>query len=465
MPASTEFGRSLGGTMSERIVRKLPLERLPRHDRPLALEAIEAEVARERAENEKRRAAVERVAEEYRRAVHDLVGEKKARGLSAAARRERAALRVLSRTPGLASRELERAVRRTQAPGRRARELGVDFSRLRKLGEARGRRIARLSEPPAAAVTTGRLLESVVGRVGKGGGRPHLIPPDATVTPPFVIGLMYHNSDASEGFSVGYDWEIDEISGRVTARTWMRCPDADWQNDYAAVWVDAAQVFQYTAPRTGPLSVIVEATNLEGRSQVALIDEFGFSGSHTHLRNYMTLRVYHPSTPGVSFAEMSHLEHSWDERNGRREQLLPGLDLLGDASLERGGPGRRHILRRGRHAQLRFLDHRRRRSRDHLGLQLGDSLARAPDSRRRTGDPERRLADRYRKARKAPEATHRGAEKALDAFDREGEVLPSTGALGEPVGPPASHSTASVSPAIQSRCAVDRAARAPAPAR
>jgi hypothetical protein len=312
--------------MTERIVRKLPLERLPRRDRPLALEAIDAEVARERAENEKRRAAVERVAEEYRRAVHDLVGEKKARGLSAAARRERAALRVLSRTPGVAPRDLERAVRDGRKRlARVARELGVDLKRLRILGEARGRRFARLTGPPAAAVTTGRLVEGILGT---GGGRPHLIPPDATVAPPFVIGLMYYNTDSSEGFSVGYDWEIDEISGKVTARTWMRCPDADWQNDYGSVWVDAVQVFQYTAPRTGRLSVIVEAINLESRSEIALVDEFGFSGSHTHLRNYMTLRVCHPATPGVSFAEMSHLERSGTSGTVAQSNYSPGSTYL-----------------------------------------------------------------------------------------------------------------------------------------
>jgi hypothetical protein len=323
--------------MIERILRKLPLERLPRRDRAFALQAIEAEFERERTERDERSAALERVAEEYRRAAHDLMGEKRSRELSAASRQERAALGTLRRMPGAAPRVLERAARDGRKRlARVARELGVDLSRLRDLGAARGRRVERLIDPPAAAVSVGWLKEGNFGTGGGPGGvHPHLAPPDATVTPPFLIGLVYHHSDRSEGFSVGYDWEIDEISGKVTARTELRCPDADWQNDYASVWVDAVQVFQYTSPRSGRLSVIVEAINLEGRSQVALDDEFGFSDSRTHLRNYMTLRVYHPATPAVSFAEMSHLERTGTSGTVAETHYYPGSTYL--ASLVSNG--------------------------------------------------------------------------------------------------------------------------------
>ena len=311
----------------ERMVRKLPLERLSRRDRTLALRAIEADAARELAEREKRRATLERLTEEHRRAVAEILNEKQARQLSAAARREKAALRALRRTPGGAPRDGERAVRH----GRKrlahlARELGVDLKRVRDLGDAFGRRFAKSTEPAAAAVTTSRLWDGFLRTVGT--GHPHLAPPDATLFPPFLLGLMYHASEVSDDFSVGYDWEIDETSGKVTARTRMRCPDAGFWIDHAWVWVDAVQVFQYTAPRTGRLSVIVELVNLEGRSEVALADEFGLSSSNTNLRNYMTLRVYHPAVPDISFAEMSHMSRTGTSGTVAESNYYPGSTYL-----------------------------------------------------------------------------------------------------------------------------------------
>ena len=215
---------------------------------------------------------------------------------------------------------------------------------------------------------------------------------------------MYHASETSDDFSVGYDWEIDETSGKVTARTRMRCPDAGFWIDHAWVWVDAVQVFQYTAPRTGRLSVIVELVNLEGRSEVALADEFGLSSSNTNLRNYMTLRVYHPAVPDISFAEMSHMSRTGTSGTVAESNHYPGSTYL--ATLESQGTvaGRRHLLCRGGHTQFRPLRHGRRRSHDGFRFQLADPVARAADSRRRPSDSGGRAP-----ARRTTQATPPGA--------------------------------------------------------
>lgn len=319
--------------MSERIVRKLSLERLPRRHRPLAVEAIAVEAAREKAENEKRRAAIERVIDEHRRAVHDLAGPKSVAALGEAARRERAVLRDLRRTPGGRPLEAAKAVRDGRKRlARAARDLGVHAGRLRQLAEARARRLARLTVPPAAAVKVGRLWNGV--SLPGGIGLP-IDPPDQTVIPPFPIGVTYRDSDPSEGFTVDSEWEIDEPIGRIATRTRMRCPDADWWNDFAFVWVEADLVFVCTAPATGRLSVTVEATNLEGTSRIRLEDEFGFSGSETHLRNYLTLRVYHPGTPGVSYAEMSYMSRTGTDGDVAETHHYPGSNYL--ATLESNG--------------------------------------------------------------------------------------------------------------------------------
>ena len=319
--------------MIDRILRKLPLERLSRRDRALALKAIEAEAARERAENERRRAAIERLSEQHRQAVRGLVSEQQARELAVAARREQLALRGLRRTPGSDPRDVERAVREGRKRlGRHARELRVDLARLRDLGAARARRLSKLTDPAEAGVTAGRVK---FGFMDTAGAPPHLDPPDAVVYPPFLFGVQYHHSDTSDDFTVDLDWEIDESIGRITTRSRMRCPDAGFWNDYATGWVEADLVFVYTAPATGRLSAVVEATNLEGTSRVSLENEFGFSSSETHLRNYMTLRVYHPATPGESFAEMSHLESRGTDGSTSENRYYPGSTYL--ATLESNG--------------------------------------------------------------------------------------------------------------------------------
>ena len=317
--------------MSERILRRLSLERLPRGDRARAAEAIEAETARTRAEEAKRKAALERAVEEHRRGLAGIATPKALRALGAAVRRERAALRALRETPGARRRDFERALRAgSKQLERAARELGIDARGLRALAAARARRVDRAVAP--LAESAGRLLP---GRPGFGGGRLPIDPPDRTVTPPFPLGVSYHNVDSSEGFSVGCDWEIDEPTGRVATRTWMRCADADWFEDYGSVWVEADLVFVHTAAATGKLSVLVDVTSLESASHIRLEDEFGFSGNHTDLRNFLTLRVYHPATPGVSTVEMGHFSRAGTDADDYLIARYPGSRSY--AALESNG--------------------------------------------------------------------------------------------------------------------------------
>ena len=309
--------------MTDRILRKLSLERLPRRYRALATEAIEAEAARASAEAQARRAAVERAADEHRRSVLELVGERKLRALGEALRQERSTLRALRESGVTSPAEVEKAVR----AGRKrlasaARALGVDLDGLRRLGAVRARRLEKATVPAAAA--TGRLID----RNSRRGKILPLEPPDQVITPPFPIGVQWHDSDSTEGFSVGSDWDIDEPTGRITARTWMRCPDADWWNDYAWVWIEAALVFVYTAPATGRLSVVIDATSLESSSRLRLKDEFGFSGSETHMRNFLTLHVFHPFTPGFSSVETGHFTRTGTGGNFAETARYPGSRYL-----------------------------------------------------------------------------------------------------------------------------------------
>lgn len=322
--------------MSERVLRKMGRARLSGRDRALAAAAIELEAARLRAEDEALRAAAARAIEAHREAMGELAGSRALRALGEALRRERAKLRELREAPGTTlttPAEVEKAIRASRAQlGREARRLGVDLDRLAELTAARDRRLKRAAARAFAPAGAGLRLRRAPGSAGL---QLPLEPPDAVVTPPFLFGLVSRGTYASEGFTVGLDWEIDEPTGRIATRTWMRCPDADWWNDFAYVWVDAVLLFVYTAPATGQLSVLVDATSLESASRIRLKDEFGLSGSHSELANFLTLRVYHPATPDFTAVEMGRLARTGTDADVSQTLHFPGSRQL--VALESNG--------------------------------------------------------------------------------------------------------------------------------
>jgi hypothetical protein len=319
--------------MSERILRKLTRLRLSGHERARAAEAVALEAERAGAEDAALRAAVERAIAAHREAVGELAGARALRALGEAVRRERGNLRAYRETTGTTPADFEKAIRAGRARlSREARRLGIDFDRLRELGRIRDRRLERAARRASEPAGTGLRLSRAAGARGP---RFPLEPPDAVVSPPFPLGVVYRTDYASEGFSVGHDWEIDEPTGRIATRTWMRCPDADWWNDFAFVWVDAVLLFVYTAPATGQLSVIVDATSLESTSRIRLKDEFGISESRTELANFLTLRVYHPATPGHTGIETGRLSSTGTDGDFSQTAHFPGSRQL--VALEANG--------------------------------------------------------------------------------------------------------------------------------
>jgi len=91
---------------------------------------------------------------------------------------------------------------------------------------------------------------------------------------------------------------VFEKFGFVGNITTMVLVDAD-DFDFAHAIVDTEVVFNYEAPASGPLEVVVDAILTLGRHKLSIENEWGWSEHWTHQRNYLSLNVFTRTLPSV----------------------------------------------------------------------------------------------------------------------------------------------------------------------
>ena len=314
--------------------RKLPIERLPSRHRELSQKAIEAQDARESKFAQARAEKAEAVIENGRRKVRDLFGSSKGYSeLREAMRRENEALRKLREPPGGLDLDLGQALKsRLKKVNAALKKQSVEPSQLRDVVRTTGDKLNEVLGGQRATVRPGYNLANNLAQWKAlsplhkysldWGERPPMVglePYDWQIFgPEFPYRSLAFNEVHSNGFVVQRQQNVFEKFGFVGNITTMVLGDAD-DFDFAHAIVDTEVVFNYEAPASGPLEVVVDAILTLGRHKLSIENEWGWSEHWTHQRNYLSFNVFHPNITERSLAEMSHFhktgagDDSWDE--------------------------------------------------------------------------------------------------------------------------------------------------------
>ena len=323
-------------------IRKMPLDKIPSKHRGLTENAFARGEMRERKALESRAEKAESVVEDVRRTLRDLLGAKGMATLREAMTTENKALRDLREPPGGLTLEFDKA---NQARKKKIesliKEMGIDPERLRDVTGSFNEKLIEALEDPGSKVSPGYNLShnlsqwldlSPLHRYQLDWGvRPPVVPLDGwqVFGPEFTLWNRAFSRVESSGFVVTREDAIDEGLGFVAGALTMVCNDAG-EFDFAEGIVDAEVVFIYEAPATGPLEVLVDATNAHGHNVLRLDNEFGFSEHWTNQRNYLSFNVYHPNVTERSLSEMSHFhregagDYEWS-----KPALTPGAHYYG----------------------------------------------------------------------------------------------------------------------------------------
>jgi hypothetical protein len=150
--------------------------------------------------------------------------------------------------------------------------------------------------------------------------------------PPFAGGYgpvyysMRHPKDSRLG--VYPEGSLDIDTGRIGHSLLLLLVDTG-DLYLARGIIDSAVECLFTAPTSGKVQVIVEATCGAALHELAVTDEFGFSWSSTEQSHYLTLQVLHPNIGNVHNNKVSALPCKTDETVIQtREFLIRGHDYF-----------------------------------------------------------------------------------------------------------------------------------------
>jgi hypothetical protein len=229
---------------------------------------------------------------------------------------------------------------------------GLGVSRA-ELVRARNRRVTnflskRGIKPEVVRETVAHLLDEVSlrGDVATA-GTIHLgqveLPPDPNpwvkFTPPFT-GYAGGYSEVAVGYQVGEQYLSDDVAGQVGLIVNLDDTNSD-DDDSGAVYADTQVSFWFQAPIAGLVEVIIHAQCGEGRHELRVEDQWGFSDSSTSQRHFLMMQVYHPNVRHPSYSLASHFRYDGDHDGSFNQQrLLPGQDvsavLVSDGAVRAG---------------------------------------------------------------------------------------------------------------------------------
>jgi len=138
------------------------------------------------------------------------------------------------------------------------------------------------------------------------------------VTPPFP-GWAWNYSGYLSGFSFTPTLYLDSATGLVGNSNALSVSDAD-DFDGGSVDYYASVGFWYQMPATGLIEVWIEGQSASSHHHLSLWDEWGWSSSGIHQRNYLTFKATGtPTSDELRESEMSffvrtgYADGTWDE--------------------------------------------------------------------------------------------------------------------------------------------------------
>lgn len=150
--------------------------------------------------------------------------------------------------------------------------------------------------------------------------------------PPFAggYGPAYYTTRSPRAYRVGVypEGSLHVDTGRIRHTMWLSIVDAS-DLDLAHGIIESAVECVFTAPVSGNVEVVVEATCGAALHELAVTDEFGFSSSTTEQNHYLTLQVLHPNISNLHLNKVSALPCTTDETLIQtREFLIRGHDYF-----------------------------------------------------------------------------------------------------------------------------------------
>jgi hypothetical protein len=168
-------------------------------------------------------------------------------------------------------------------------------------------------------------------------------PPDAHAfeifTPPFPGSQIGFEPFHTGEFRVARQDFLDPAVGRVGHDVTLDNLDAsDFDNGWGKA--DTQVLFDFKAPATGLVEVVIEAQSELGLHALHTEDEWGWSDSSTTQLNFLMMHVIHPNVTGPVFAQMSSFNVKTDETTSVQREIFPrgGLffaDLFSDGPVQK----------------------------------------------------------------------------------------------------------------------------------
>jgi hypothetical protein len=293
---------------------------VPEKDRRLADEVSEEYDRRQQAAAEKRNQKLQQIIDQANYEIRNLVGTENWLKLRRVMRDEKIAFRNLLQPPeGLTADYDELNAARIAAVQRFLNGIGVEVDSLRPIYREAADKIddvLKTLEPPEHMVQPGYHLlthQEIWDAIPRSQFQ--------IFRPPYPGVQIGFDRFQSSGTRVARN-RIDNVAaGLVGHDLTLDCPDA---TDFDKAWgiAHTQAVFNFRAPATGPVEVVIEAQVGLARHELRTVDEWGVSDSRTIQRNSLMMHVIHPNISGPSFALMSHFIWNTDSSGTVHRQFL-----------------------------------------------------------------------------------------------------------------------------------------------
>jgi hypothetical protein len=304
--------------------RRLPfLTDFSARDRELVEKAAKQQEERQRRADGLRRKKADGIREDLRRQLRDLLGANKLAELRQAIRRERLAFRDLWQPPAGLSRDY---AKEKKAGNRKidalVRKLGANPEKLRKLCTEFDKRLLTVLSAPDGKVAHGYHLPGNLDKWMKLTPL-HQYPLPWGVDPkpkdprdphrwflfrtPFFWPLFSFWYSGSDNFRCDRELFLDPTAGLVGNKVWLDCDDGDL-DDLAQARAEAQIAVVFEPPIAGIMEICVDVQSLQGRYDLEIRDDFGFSRAMAVQNNFIMMSLLSPYASETQLALMDHSE-------------------------------------------------------------------------------------------------------------------------------------------------------------
>jgi len=282
----------------------------------------------------------------------DALGAARARELRQLMQHERRAFRDLRQPPGGLKLDIAQAERARRAKADQLlRKFGVNPEQFTKIGTEARDAVRDVLGEPGGKVVPGHYLPANLKeweKLSPQNKRPlpwgSVLPWDDPNDPHrwFVYRPPFFGFDWSSllwgkgGCRVSHDHVLDPRGGLCGNDVHMDDNDAG-SVDGGWAEVETLIAFGFEPPQAGLLEVLIDAQCAIGAHDIDTEDEWGWSDSTTHHRNYLILRVLHPNSPESTLGLMDEWTYSTaSDEHFRKENLIRGQHYY--AQLLSSGP-------------------------------------------------------------------------------------------------------------------------------